>query len=294
MCLSPMKKYVLLILAIAAISCDSKTQDISEISTDCPYDLQRPDRVLKLPEVLNEISGISFLGEDQLAAVQDEKGTVFFISGITGKIEKEFTFGGNGDYEDIALSKKGPIVLRSDGMLFSIDFSKQKANMVKQIKTPLDDKNDSEGLYLFRGDTRIWIACKEEPGLEKNNDELKAKRAIYSVDLMAPDSTFSVLNFIDEANIIKEAKKKFGDIEDEFKPSALAMHPMDGKVYILSAKNRLVAIFNPDFSLKDVGRFKEEHAEKAEGITFDNNGGMYISTEGRPAQLLYFRPNNKK
>jgi uncharacterized protein YjiK len=293
-----MMKYFLLVFALIAISCVSKAQDKSNVATDCPYDLHEPDRVVKLPKVLNEISGIAFLGEDKLAGIQDEKGVVFFLSGITGEIDLELDFGENGDYEDIALAKSGPYVLRSDGVLFKITITKNNEPEIKQIKTPLGDDNDTEGLFLFRGATSIWIACKEDPGLKSDDDDdeekVNEKRAIYSLDLDAPKNPISLLGMLDEEKVIELARKKYGDVKDDFKPSALAVHPGSGKLYVLSAKNRLMAIFNSDFSLNDVGRFKKEHAEKAEGITFDNNGGMYISTEGSPAQLLYFSPHDKK
>src|SRR5688500_11831849 len=56
-----------------------------------------------LPEELKEVSGISFLGNEKFACVQDEEGTVFIYNLRSGKIEKKIAFTPAGDFEGITV-----------------------------------------------------------------------------------------------------------------------------------------------------------------------------------------------
>ncbi|MCE3280799.1 MAG: hypothetical protein K0S44_2990 [Bacteroidetes bacterium] len=56
-----------------------------------------------MPKELNEISGISFVDEDLLACVQDEKGTIYLFDLERNLITKRIKFSGKGDYEAIAI-----------------------------------------------------------------------------------------------------------------------------------------------------------------------------------------------
>jgi hypothetical protein len=44
-----------------------------------PYDLEKPDATFPLPHELREASALSYLGQDSLALVQDEKGKIFIF-----------------------------------------------------------------------------------------------------------------------------------------------------------------------------------------------------------------------
>jgi uncharacterized protein YjiK len=101
---------------------------------------------------------------------------------------------------------------------------------------------------------------------------------------------------IDEIN--KKLLKKYPEIVSEnydfqFNPSAIAVHPKTGETYILSASNRLLAIYEKGI-LIDIFPLPSEIFYKPEGLAFAENGDLYISSEGMKngfvsGQILWFK-----
>jgi hypothetical protein len=78
------------------------------------------------------------------------------------------------------------------------------------------------------------------------------------------------------------------------RPSALVIHPISKKLYVLTATGFILCIYN-EGKLEDVIRLNPVLFNKAEGITFMKNGDMIISNEAgsnATGTLLYFK--NKK
>jgi uncharacterized protein YjiK len=76
--------------------------------------------------------------------------------------------------------------------------------------------------------------------------------------------------------------KHFPEIKSKdvvFNPSAIAVHPITHEIYILSASDRLLAVYD-NKSLKTVYPLPAELYYKPEGIAFFENGDMLISNEG--------------
>ena len=65
------------------------------------YDIDKPNSRMEMPQNLKEISGLSFYKENQLACVNDEKGTVFIYDLASQKVIETIDIGKNGDYEGI-------------------------------------------------------------------------------------------------------------------------------------------------------------------------------------------------
>lgn len=77
----------------------------------------------KLDLKLKEISGLAWdRDRDEFLAHYDESGKLFLLDRETKAIKPggEYSFGAKGDYEDIAIYKGVPYVLRSDGMITKI------------------------------------------------------------------------------------------------------------------------------------------------------------------------------
>ena len=54
-----------------------------------------------MPSALIEISGITYMEENRFATVQDELGKIFIYNTQKDAVEKEITFGADGDYEGL-------------------------------------------------------------------------------------------------------------------------------------------------------------------------------------------------
>jgi WD40 repeat protein len=70
--------------------------------TTFDYNLNKPDVHHDLPDILNEVSGITNVDFSHVALVQDELGTVFIYNFIKGKIISQHSFNDTGDFEGIA------------------------------------------------------------------------------------------------------------------------------------------------------------------------------------------------
>ena len=75
------------------------------------YDLERQDARYKLPDYLEEISGLSYIGKGKIACVQDEKAIIYILNLEQEKIVKKYDFGKDADYEDIAVVDKTAYIL---------------------------------------------------------------------------------------------------------------------------------------------------------------------------------------
>jgi len=264
------------------------------------YNFKSPDAAIVLPDVLHEISGITFLDSNTLVCVQDENGILFFYDIAKKGVISQKDFSGKGDYEGIARVEDTIYVLRSDGFLFEIADFKSDNQTITSYDTDIPSK-DNEGLCFDREQNRLLIACKEKTG---KGDLSKDNRYIFGFDLSSkkltaePVFTFDVdgLKEFAKANNIelplKNSKKGLAVEPDlKFHASGIAIHPLTGRIYLLSADDHLLFIFDKSGSVGQIIRLNPALFYQPEGITFLENGDMLISTEGTgrgPAGLIRY------
>ena len=229
------------------------------------YNLRQPDAVYVLPKSLNEISGLSYIKNDLLLCIQDEKGSLYVYDLKNEKIVDKIKFGKSGDYEGVEVVGNTAYVIRSDGKLYII------ANIWEAEKRTISDKKlntlkgcDVEGLGWDAASGRLMIACKELKNTENHN-------------LYAWSSKTQTLEDYDFA--IKDA---------DLKPSGIAMHPQTGNIYLLSSASNRLLVLSPKG--KEIMRYQLSNRifRQAEGITFSPQGDLYISNEakGKEANIL--------
>lgn len=260
-----------------------------------PYDLSNPDKVQKMPSKLYEISGISWLGNNKFASVQDEKGNIYIVDFDDGDIIEKIDFGDNGDYEDITIVGSTAWILKSNGNLYRVKHFKEgeKKLKTKKFDTPLRKKNDAEGLIWDKQNNRLLIACKGHPyttDVYENH-----KRAVYEFDLVTNKLNQVPLYIIDldsikkfrNYNTMAQMGIKVLSFIDEnkgdvyFQPSGIAIHPFTKNIYLIASVGDLLLVIDSNnnilhFEDLDDGLFKQP-----EGITFDHDGNLYISNEGK-------------
>lgn len=245
-----------------------------------PYALAAPSARMELPAELREISALTVLDDGSLGTVQDEAGILYALDPATGAIRTRTTFKDHGDFEGVERVGNDVWALRSDGDLYRIRRS-GRAVEADRFDTPLASRNDTEGLAYDAARNRLLIACKENPG-----NGLHDVRAVYAFDLAS--ATLS-------ADPVFTLDRRLVDAEHPFKPSALAVRPRTGEIYILSSVRKAIAIVSPDGSLQTVVSLPEALFAQPEGLTFLSNGTLYISNEGPngPATLLRFDPTDR-
>lgn len=263
------------------------------------YNLSVPDKKLVLPDTLREISGLTTIDHSTVACVQDENGILFIYDISINTIKHQYSFHMDGDYEGIARVEKSMFVLRSDGMLFEIvDYESNNFKLNKyQTGIPADN---NEGLCYDAANNRLLIACKSKLG---KGPEFKDRRVIYTFDLRTkklistPAFDFNLVGIkaFAKSNLknLQVRTKKKGAITEaniKFFISAIAIHPILNKLYVLSAADHMLFIFNMNGTLEYIEQLDQELFNKSEGITFLSNGDMFISNEAqnkRPTLLRF-------
>jgi len=258
------------------------------------YDLDSPVARYKLPAYLEEISGLSYYGNGKLACIQDEKANIYIWNLEKEKIVEKYEFGNDADYEDIAVVGKTAYILRNNGSIYRIKDFKKKDRKVKKFKTELKEKNDTEGIAYDPIAKALLIACKGSPSIEKENP-YEGYKAIYKFDLeeekLVTRPQFLIdLNrldsYIDRSRFnrfsVKVAKTlRLIESETSFKPSGIAIHPLDGEIYIISSVGKLLIILNKEGKVQDVRELDPNMFRQPEGICFSPTGDMFISNEGQ-------------
>ncbi|WP_029038125.1 SdiA-regulated domain-containing protein [Salinimicrobium xinjiangense] len=239
-----------------------------------------------LPEALNEVSGIAWIGEDRIACVQDEDGIIFIYNLKNSRVEKEIKFGSGGDYEGIAIVGKDAYVLRSDGIIIVISgFMKEDPQVQKHV-TNLNRLPgiNIEGICADPANNRLLLAVKDRKGSSQQKE-------IYAIDIIQKASASGPLftvNFSDP--IFQKVKEK-----EKFSPGEINIHPERGEYYILDGTRPKILITEQDGTPKELFILTPEEFGNPEGLTFNPEGDLYISNEAEnaPANILKVVLNRK-
>jgi uncharacterized protein YjiK len=221
-----------------------------------------------LPKELNEVSGIAYIDASRFACVQDEDGIIFHYNTAEEKIEKKFPFAGAGDYEGITLVGNTAYVVRADGMLFEVINYTSAKPAVTTYKTPFTASHNIEGLTYQKKHNRLLLAVKDED-LSGSN-----QKGVYAFDLSAKKlNTHPVYVVATNHTFLTGGKKK-----KEVRPSAIAIHPNTGHLYVVDGPQARLLMLDESGKLIKVIELGSDFA-KPEGITFDQSGRMFISNE---------------
>ncbi|MCB9330083.1 MAG: hypothetical protein H6574_03295 [Lewinellaceae bacterium] len=281
----------------ACNSTDRATTTAPESDFALPYALDAPDVVKDLPASLREISGLSLAPNGrQLVTVNDEQGVLYFLNPETGAIESKQVFGKPNDYEGIATIDSTVYVVSSKGTIYQVKSDTQTVH----YPTPLNGSFDVEGLCYDAIQNRLLIACKGRAG---KGDRFLHKKAIYAFDLNKMKLRDEPAYLIDRNEIARwkgGSGTLFARINEflstdqapsAFGPSGLAVCPIDGNLYIVASVGKALAVVRPDGSLAWVQRLPASRFQQPEGICFDAQGRLYISSEGKngiPGRIFRF------
>jgi len=245
------------ILAFALFSCMGKAEKQKEAENKNSYDLSKPQKVYELSKELKEISGIEYMPDNSIACIQDEDGEIFIYNLSTSQIDRSIPFAEKGDYEEIAKVGEDFFVLRSDGTVFH-----KQPNQTKTYDTPLSDKDDTESLCFDKYNDRLIIGSK------------KGHKSFYA---------FSLENF-------SLAKAPLFSINDKkFNPTAVEIHPQTQEFYVLSKER--IFIFSKEGTLKEQLDLDPSLFSQAEGISFKEDGTLFISNEANDAKATILEFN---
>jgi len=250
------------------------------------YDLHHPG-ILYLNDALTEISGVSFYPKDSsVFAISDEIGYLFKIHLTNNFITQSWKFDKVRDFEDLNYRDSTFYVLESNGDIHTLRFSAKGDTITTQTSLfPGKGKNEFETLYYDSVRSSFIMICKDCKEDKKNTVSAWAYHA--DSNSFTPDVYTINVSLIEE----KSGQKKIN-----FKPSAAAINPLTGDLWILSNVNMLLVIADQNGNCKEVYRLDKAVFTQPEGITFTPSGDLIISNEAgskyNSASLLIFKRKN--
>ena len=269
------------------------------------YQLAEPDQEFELPDELEEISGLGLSPDgNTLVAVQDEDGELFFINRYNGEMIAEFDFWDDGDYEGVEFVGENVYVVKSTGTLYEVLRPGTDEQEVNKYNYFLNDDNDVEGLAYDAANNRLLLACKADAGYDDKG--FPRKKAIYGFDLSKKEmeekpayfvALDSVQHYLQQGPAIRKVEKvmEFFNPEEEFgfSPSAIAIHPLTGNLYITSSVGKMLLVMRRDGQILHIEKLSKRVHPQPEGLCFDAQGNLFISNEGKGMDPVIYRFNYK-
>jgi len=270
------------ILIILAVSCSRNSKSYA---SPPGYNFSKPN-VYKLPTILDEISGVAFYPKDSgIFAIQDEKGWLFKIHLKKPLQIERWKFSNGADYEDVSRVDSTFFVLRSKGVVERFKFATPDSVSIQPFRIS-EGKNEFETLYYDSSIQKLVIICK--------NCEEDSRKEVSSFIFDPASDTFSPSFKIETATIREELGE---DDKFRFKPSAAAVHPLTGELYVIASVNRALVILKKDHSVRSVYKIDPALFKQPEGLTFTPKGDLIISNEAADhgvGEILFFKYNKPK
>ena len=243
------------------------------------FDFSRASRIVDLPKDLEEISGLTaWTRPNEVLAVQDEDGELFVVDVSTGKITLNFKFGKDRDYEGIARDNDSIYVLEKDGDIHWIQYRDSLTEYdAEKLETSFSYRNDTEGICFDDRTGTLLIVPKEQelnPGDDADN-----RRGIYTYDLQRRELTPQPTYYIDEFEVGEAIYGK--QSRYRIKPSGVAVDPITGDIYVVASVGNILVVIDRESNLKHIELLDEDIFKQPEGITFNEDGDLFISSEGR-------------
>lgn len=295
---------LLFFFAFIIVACNNEKEQFTDQKIS-GYTIHSKTATFKLPPLLQEISGLSFIKDGMLATIQDEDGILIIYDLSANKILKKVEFSDAGDYEGVAIVENDAFVLQSKGILYQLAGFDTDSSTVRRIDTNLSEDCDAEGLCYDEQNNQLLIACKNAV-----NKKCKDRKSIFAYDVAAGEiletTAFEIPLLEVQDNLNTD---KFTDIilniwhfinpkgiEKIFSPSGIAIHPIRNTIFILSSNNKLLLEINRNGEILEVVDFAEALMLKPEGITFSNEGTLYISNEGNSGKpnIIQYNYDQKK
>jgi uncharacterized protein YjiK len=259
--------------------CQNNTESLS---SPPEYNLNKPS-VVKLPAFLDEISGVAYYPKDKsIFAICDEKALLYKIF-LTGSLAiQKWKFGKGADFEDLVLIDSTFYALKSTGHITTLDFISPDSIMVKEYEPQLAGKNEFEILYLDKAQNRLIMLCKDCEADDKNS------LSSWAFDLSSLTFSSSPAYVIDVRKIEELMRQK----KVKFKPSAAAIHPQTGQLFIISSINKVLVVADKNGIPEKVYKINPGLYKQPEGMTFTPEGNLIISNESAEigaANIMVFK-----
>ncbi|SFS73042.1 SdiA-regulated [Sphingobacterium wenxiniae] len=253
--------------------CQSQSQQITAgYKSVFPYTL-KADESHSMPKELKEISGITFVeGQSNiLYAIQDEEGVLFSYDLRKKQVIATNAFAKKGDYEEITTDNHYFYVLKSNGDIYSFPIGSSSYATEVIINKSLVPTAEYESMAFDPSSGNLFLLCKVCKVDKKGQHVSGYILQIGNQGKLTYKGNFNLS--IDALTALDQRIKK------TFKPSAMARHTASNEWYILSSIDQSLVITDDTFRPKEIVRLPRKDFEQPEGLAFDAEGNLYISSE---------------
>ncbi|MDR7128168.1 uncharacterized protein YjiK [Algoriphagus sp. 4150] len=274
---------ILVFLLFLTSQCSPSISETQHLPFPDGYNLTTVQKII-LQNDMEEISGLEWVGKDQLWAIEDESSIIYRLDTETGKILKKRKFAKNKDIEDLLVLDKVAWVLQSNGTLYEVSSPLSANSTTEEHHFPIKEKRDLEAIVASKTEPFLFVfckVCKWDIGPEQ--------ASIFRFDLTTKSYDSIPFTALKREDIQPLLLTKTAE-PLKIQPSAAALHPIENLIYILSSTGKWLCITDTDFTPMKVYRLDPRLFKQPEGITFDPQGNMYISNEAQDgdANILKF------
>jgi hypothetical protein len=269
-----MVKYAFIPLTVFLLACSSRNSR-AFIPYVAGYNESKEVQKI-LPDKLKEVSGIFYLPDGQLAAINDEEGQIFFIDfEADAEVQKSISFGSKADYEEILKIDSIYWVMESNGDLYEV----AETGLLNKYKSTGIKKIEFESMYHDLEKNRLVLISKDHKKIDK--------------ELLAFEFDLATRQFNTEPVYKIPTRQLHFHLKNSSilcKPSAAAIHPVLNKLFIIASVGKVLFQCTLEGKVEKAYRINPVKFQQPEGITFAPNGDMYISNEAGQgkATLLKF------
>ncbi|MFC3415430.1 SdiA-regulated domain-containing protein [Algoriphagus hitonicola] len=272
-----------LIFTFILAQCSSNLDFSNKYALPNGYQLDQVNKIL-LPGTLDEISGIAWIGKDEIWAIEDESSIIYSVDPTSGKILKKQKFAKNKDIEDLLIFQDSAYALQSNGNLYQVNAPLTENFSTQVHEFPLDQKRDFEAIVTLDTEPSLLLFCKVCKW-----DKNPAQASVYRFDLVQKKFDIEAYMILKRSEI--QAAFPLMDLSEiKVQPAAAAIHPITREIYLLSSTDRWLLVMNQQGEFLDFHHLPLSLFKQPEGITFAPDGTLYISNEARDgrANLLIF------
>jgi len=263
--------------------CYTKTNEIESYTFPSNYSFQKMKKI-NLSKELEEISGLEWVSDEELWAIEDESSIIYVLNPKTGEIINQQKFAKNADIEEIMVYEGIAWALQSNGTIYQVDEPFNESINTTIHNFPFKGKNDFEAFIKSNQDPLLWIFCKS---CQLDKSFKVSSIFVFNLRSMEFESEpKKVLKNDQLKSILKETEFK----KIKMQPSAIAFHPTEQQYYLLSSSDNWLMILDQELIPKEFHKLDPNIFKQPEGITFSPDGTLFISNEargGKPNLLIF-------
>lgn len=249
--------------------------------------------MVRLPDVLEEVSGLAWASSGDLLAHDDERAVVYRLDPESGEVIGRFWPGGfplRGDFEGIATRDGRVYLADSDGTLVVFDEEGEGERRPHAVvRTGLGTACEIEGLAYDSEHDALLLPCKTARSIDEEGQVV-----IFAYGL-TPDEALphGPERISEHLRIDRDAIDDLG-LEEDLRVSAIDVHPVTGHLFLLAGPESILIEVDRSGTPVSGVDFRSRDHRQPEGLAIGRDGTLFIADEGgdRRARLTRYPPGS--